>query len=148
MRILLIRHGEAEKETAFIKNKDRKLTEKGIKEVEKTSEILFKYLQSKKLNIHSSPFTRTKQTAKIIAQKSNSHIEEEKELLQEDWTLVKPFLEEDCINIFVSHHPFIQSYLKELTGAYIPVCTASCFVIDYNKEKNKGILVAYITPRI
>lgn len=35
MRILLIRHGEAEKETAFIKNKDRKLTEKGIKEVEK-----------------------------------------------------------------------------------------------------------------
>ena len=53
MRILLIRHGEAEKETAFIKNKDRKLTEKGIKEVEKTSEILFKYLQSKGQKVHS-----------------------------------------------------------------------------------------------
>lgn len=147
MYILLMRHGQAENETAFIKNADRNLTEKGEKDVKTISEVISKYFRDKKMKIFTSPYLRTRRTAEIFAKISGvNEVETVRELLQEEWYLTKSLIEENFVNVFVSHHPFLQSYLNELTGAYIQVSTASCIIIDYDKFTRKGKLIAYITP--
>lgn len=149
MYILLIRHGTAQAETAFITNRYRDLTEDGKKDVEITSKIIMNYFSDKKFKIHTSPYLRTRKTAEIFAKISGTtEVINARELQQKEWFRTETLLEENVVNVLVSHHPFIQSYLTEITGAYIPVQTASCLIIDYDKFTRKGKLVSYITAEM
>lgn len=93
MKIFLIRHGESmqnTKENYSIGLPDHKvyLTEQGKEEAEQAGEFLKKYIEENNIDLSNSvmwvsPYTRTRQTARII----NKHLGIEK--VKEDITLIE-----------------------------------------------------------
>lgn len=150
MYLILMRHGEAVPQTEDMANRDRKLTAEGKKAVRKSARILAHFLKEKPLRIYFSPFTRTRQTARILAEEcfaEGFHMTEE--LLQGDFSLVeRHLLTEGSPVVLVSHHPFLQSYLLSTGGAAIKFETAAMAVIDYDLRWRQGKLLAYLTPAL
>ena len=150
MYLIFMRHGEAVAQTDEIANRERKLTPKGKKDVRKVSRLLSRFLKEKSLHVYFSPFVRTRQTARILAEEcfaEGFHMTEE--LLQGDFSVVANHIMADASPVvLVSHHPFLQSYLLETAGAAIEFETASIAVVDYDFQWRKGKLLAYFTPEL
>lgn len=149
MYIILMRHGEAEEETASVSNKNRELTGKGRKNAAKTADILRHFLKGNELRILTSPYRRTKQTAEIVADACGGSIEAADELMQSSW----PRTAMHCVTdgsplLLVSHHPFLQSWLMTICGAAIKFDPAAAAVIDYDPAWRQGKLIGYFTPAV
>lgn len=148
MYIILMRHGEAEPETEKLENRFRKLTGKGRKQVFRSARGLAHFLKETPIRIFSSPFTRTRETAKILSEAcftEEIHIADE--LLQGNWTMIQNHLLTEGTPIaLVSHHPFLQSYLLTAASCAIKFETAGIAVIDYDLQWKQGKLIGYFTP--
>lgn len=148
MYIILMRHGEAEAETEEVINQNRSLTPKGMRQVWKSARILARFLKERPVRIYTSPYRRTRETAAILAEECFSEgIHTAEELLQPDWKMVRNHLVQDGSPIvFVSHHPFLQSYLMTTAGAAVKFDLAGVAIIDYDIPWSQGKLMGYITP--
>lgn len=150
MYLILMRHGEAVPQTENISNRDRKLTREGKRQVRKVSRILARFLKEKPLRIYTSPFERTRQTARILSEEcfaEGLHITED--LLQGDFqTVVNHIRTEGGPVALVSHHPFLQSYLLSTGQAAIPFEPGAVAVVDYDFYQKQGQLIAYFTPQL
>lgn len=80
MKIILVRHGESEKNVNITNNKDSPLTARGKKQVEHLANRLKEYDISE---IYSSNLVRAKQTAEIISKKIKIPIKEHFQELNE-----------------------------------------------------------------
>ncbi len=149
MYIILMRHGDAEPESETVSNRNRGLTEKGIRNVGRTANILRHFLKENELRILASPYKRTRQTASIVSEACGGSVETADDLVQSSWTPIAAH----CITdgaplLLVSHHPFLQSWLMTVCGAAIQFELASAAVIDYDIRWRQGTLVGYFTPGI
>jgi len=147
MYIILMRHGEAVPQEEGMTNKERKLTPKGMRQARKTARILSHFLKDKSIRIYTSPYTRTRQTAGILAEECFAEeIHTAEELLQPNWKILRNHLITDGAPIaLVSHHPFLQAYLLSTCSAAIKFDLAGIAVIDYDLTWNTGRLVGYFT---
>lgn len=148
MYIILMRHGEAEPQTEDVANRDRRLTGKGRKQVFRSARALARFMKETPIRIFTSPFVRTRETAKILSQACfTEELHTADELLQENWHMVQNHLLTDGTPIaLVSHHPFLQSYLLTAASAAIKFETAGIAVIDYDLQWKQGRLIGYFTP--
>ena len=131
MKILLVRHGESERNVGMNCNKDSPLTEKG----EKQAEFLGKSLRKQKIDIdsiYSSNLKRSKKTAKIISQITKIPIKKNSEGLDE---YPSKYLRRKLSASFNSRVRQLKKFLKD---------------ISKDKEKDKTILIVAhgITNRI
>ncbi len=147
MYIILMRHGEAEPETGDISNRNRSLTPKGMRQVRRTARLLSKLLKENSIRIYTSPYTRTRQTAAILAEECFAEeIHTAEELVSSNWQMVLNHLISDGSPIaLVSHHPFLQSYLLSACSAAIKFELAGIAVIDYDLRWKEGKLAGYFT---
>ncbi len=147
MYIILMRHGEAEPETGDISNRSRSLTPKGMRQVRRTARLLSKLLKENSIRIYTSPYTRTRQTAAILAEECFAEeIHTAEELVSSNWQMVLNHLISDGSPIaLVSHHPFLQSYLLSACSAAIKFELAGIAVIDYDLRWKEGKLAGYFT---
>ena len=150
MYIILMRHGEAEPETEDISNRNRSLTPKGMRQARRTARVLGKFLKDNPIRIFTSPYHRTRQTAAILAEECFAEeIHTAEELVSSNWQMVLNHLVTDGAPIaFVSHHPFLQSYLLSSCSAAIKFDLAGIAVIDYDLRWKEGKLVGYFTPAL
>lgn len=149
MYIILMRHGEAEPETPDISNKQRRLTGKGRKNAERTAKMLSRFLKGNELRILTSPYRRTRETAEIVTETCGGKLEAAEELLQSAWGPVASHcVMEGGPLLFVSHHPFLQSWLMTICGAAIKFDPAAAAVIDYDAQWRKGKVIGYLTPEL
>ena len=89
MYLILMRHGEAVPQTENISNRDRKLTREGKRQVRKVSRILARFLKERPLRIYTSPFLRTRQTARILSEECFAEgLHTSEDLLQGDFQMV------------------------------------------------------------
>ena len=148
MYIILMRHGEAEPQTEETANRDRALTKRGVRQVRRNSRILSCFLKENPIRIYSSPYLRTRETARILAEECFAEeIHTADELLQSNWQTVRNHLIMDGSPIaLVSHHPFLQSYLLSTCSAAVKFDLAGMAVIDYDVSWNQGKLVGYFIP--
>ncbi len=150
MYLILIRHGEAVPQTDNIDNRDRKLTMEGKRQVRRSARILEHFLKEKPLRIYTSPFVRTRQTARILSEECYAdglHMTDD--LLQGDFRqIANHILTEGDPIALVSHHPFLQSYLLSAADSAIKFEPASMAVIDYDFRWKQGQLIAYFTPEL
>lgn len=150
MIIVLMRHGEAEPETASVSNRSRALTEHGRREVKKTAKMLGKLLGGRRVHIWASPYRRTRQTAAIVSEYVDTEgVQVTDKLLQGSWPMTaSQIVKEGDPIIMVSHHPFLQSYLLSTASAAIKFQTAAACVIDYDVAWKKGRLIGYLAPAL
>ncbi|EOQ95309.1 phosphohistidine phosphatase SixA [Leptospira wolbachii serovar Codice str. CDC] len=66
MKIILVRHGEAENATPTISDTQRELTDKGISDIHKIGRFIKNSALSVK-QVYYSPYLRTKHTAEILS---------------------------------------------------------------------------------
>lgn len=150
MYLILMRHGEAVPQTENIANKNRSLTPKGVRQARKTARILARFLKGRKIEIMTSPFLRTRQTAEILSEECKSgEVHTAEELLQGDFRLMAShLLKEGKPMVLVSHHPFLQNYLLASAGAAVKFETGSMAVVKYDLSRKEGSLLAYFTAAI
>lgn len=149
MYIILMRHGNAEPEAPGVPNRSRALTEKGIRNVERTAGMLRHFLKENELAIFTSPYKRTRQTAEIVSEICGGSVQAADELVQNSWQLAAAHcLPGEGPILFVSHHPFLQNYLMTVCGAAIQFEPAAAAVIDYDPRWRQGELTGYFTPAL
>ncbi len=111
--LLIMRHGKAEEKRPGLKDEERRLTDKGRKDVEHIAKIL----PLKPSKIYSSPMLRAKETAEIIAKVYGINYEISAELLPEKLSikaLKRLKLEENTL--LIGHAPSVEELISDLIG--------------------------------
>lgn len=147
MKLLLMRHGEAEPETSDCPGRFCRLTQKGREETAQMAEALGRLFPGTPLRILTSPFRRTRETAAIVSSVCGSAAEPAEELMQTEWTAVAA----RCVRdggplLLVSHDSCIRHYLMSVCGAVFPAAYSSAAVIEYDCRWRQGILAGYLSP--
>ncbi len=150
MYIILMRHGEAIPETEDVLNRERPLTPKGRKQAFRSAKALSRFLKETPIRIWTSPYLRTKETARILAEACfTEEIHVTDDLLQGNWQMIhNHILSGDTPIALVSHHPFLQSFLLTAASAAIKFETAGIAVLDYDVKWKQGKLIGYFTPEL
>jgi phosphohistidine phosphatase len=119
MKLIIARHGEAEASSKSGYDKDRSLTEKGKKDIEKMA-IFLKTSSINVAHIYHSDYLRTTQTAEIYASHLGSQIEiiPSNELTPEGNCMdilpqLKKFNNSEGI-LLVSHNPGVSYFAAKL----------------------------------
>ncbi|MBE7413100.1 MAG: phosphohistidine phosphatase SixA [Leptospiraceae bacterium] len=129
MKMIIVRHGEAEKDSPTGRDKDRVLTEKGVHDIKKMAEFIKK--TPLKINyIFYSPYKRTEMTAEIFANEFGvTQIQPSDKLLpSEDYGEIcndlNHFSNSDTV-LIVGHSPDVSYFCSKLIGT--GSCSSSCF---------------------
>ncbi len=143
MKLLLVRHGEAEESTPELQDKDRKLVKKGIKQMRRVGNFLSEINFSPE-RIISSPFIRAYQSADVILDEMEleMQIETEDFLLpsSEASTVVQAISQLDGNVMVVGHNPLLENVIKALTSANASLKKGGIALVDFDKEKGTGTL--------
>jgi phosphohistidine phosphatase len=157
MKIILVRHGEAEDAYQAGSDRARKLTPKGVDDIHKIGNFL-RESHIKISHIYHSPYQRTEQTAKILA--AELHLEDKIIAASElsaggDCCDLLPnfctYTNSDAV-VVVGHNPDITYFAAKLLGD--PSLThVLCFspgtsiAVNVPKEKfSKGQILWAISP--
>ena len=125
MKIILMRHGEAESKAGSDAN--RRLTISGEQEVVASAGRIVERVRPQ--SIVASPYTRAQQTAHLVRDVWNH------EILIDTWDEITPtgncaLVRDKLVGIasqdimLVTHQPFISTFIRYLTGKEIPMATA------------------------
>lgn len=122
MKIILVRHGEAEDPYHSESDRERKLTEKGVDDIHKIGAFI-RNSQLKVAEIFHSPYERTRLTAEILAQELGlgDHLLSAEELSAGcDCCNILPnlcnYTNSDAI-VIVGHNPDITHFVAKLLGS-------------------------------
>lgn len=130
MRLFLIRHGESmqnTKENSILRLPDHKvyLTEKGKIEAYEAGCFLNSYILNNKINLNKSilwisPFTRTRQTAKIINEQLEiNNIREDYRLIEQQYGLFSDGRIDELKEIFPEEFSLYDNYYQNEGKFYV-----------------------------
>ncbi|WCL51288.1 phosphohistidine phosphatase SixA [Leptospira sp. GIMC2001] len=157
MKIILVRHGEAEDVSIAGSDRRRKLTAKGTEDIHKIGSFI-RNSHIKISQIYHSPFERTKKTALILAEEL--HLEEHMVSAEEisagmDCCNLLPQLcdysNSDAI-VIVGHNPDITYFAAKLLGESaftnsLLFTPGTSIAVNVPKEKfSKGQLLWSVSP--
>ena len=155
MELILVRHGQAEKQSDQLNDRDRELTKDGKKKMLKVAAALKRYIpKNSHLYIWSSPLIRALQTATIISKvlgKDAVDVFEcigsgDLETLANEWSR----LEEDntCL-IIVGHQPYLSTWSQQICGLSLPFKKGSVAGINLlSTEHPSGSLQWFVQAEI
>ena len=154
MKLYLLRHGAAEERVSGASDYDRRLTDEGIREMERVA-LGIRYLVDGLDVILSSPLPRAHETARITAAVyengtsalavhdglASGHLNANslKELLR-SYSPQKRIM-------LVGHEPDLSDVIRYLTGATIEMKKAGLAFVDaYSVDQGGGVLRWLLTP--
>jgi phosphohistidine phosphatase len=157
MKIILVRHGEAEDIFLARSDRERKLTEKGVADIHKIGAFI-RNSHLKVTSIYHSPYERTKNTANIIASELQleDHVYSADELSAgSDCCNLLPDLY-SCSNsdaiVVVAHNPDIVFFAAKLLGAescenHLVFSPGTTIAVNVPKERfSHGQILWVISP--
>lgn len=156
MKIILVRHGEAEDILLAGSDRGRKLTEKGIADIHKIGAFI-RESHLKVTSIYHSPYERTRNTAEILAGELNleDHVYSAEELSAgSDCCDLLPDLHA-CSNsdaiIVVGHNPDIAYFAAKLIGSscenHLIFSPGTSIAVNVAKERfSQGQILWVISP--
>jgi len=150
MRLYLLRHGAADWPNWDRSDDERPLTEGGKKEMRKVAKFL-RALDIPLEEIVSSPLTRARETADIVADRFKMHVREQ-EVLGHGFDvsgLKEIFLTYPVDHLMiVGHEPSFSEVVQALTGGDCKLSKGGVAVIDLNDGDMKGRLLWLFPPKI
>jgi phosphohistidine phosphatase len=157
MKIILVRHGEAEDIFLAGSDRERKLTDKGVSDIHKIGAFI-RNSHLKVTTIYHSPYERTKNTAHIIASELHleDHVFSAKELSAgSDCCNILPDLcswsNSDAI-VIVGHNPDIAYFAAKLLGAsscenHLVFSPGTAIAVNVAKERfSHGQILWVVSP--
>lgn len=148
MELWLVRHGKAEKISAHQEDSERSLLPKGIEQATGLSQYLVDHVRGRKVEFWTSPFTRARDTARILISSFEGIPHVKAEISEGDLTSLLPLWEKSQseIHIVVGHEPFLSEWLRRFTGQKIDFQTGSLAKIQVsNWIPPKGKLLLYLS---
>ena len=150
MRLYLLRHGAADWPNWDRPDDERPLTDRGKKEMRKVAKFL-RALDIPLEEIVSSPLTRARETADIVADCFKMHVREQ-EVLGHGFGVsgLKEILRTYPVDhlMIVGHEPSFSEVVQELTGGDCKLSKGGVAVIDLNDGDLKGRLLWLFPPKI
>jgi len=155
MKLYLLRHGSAEERHEGKSDRERKLTQEGIAEMEGVARGISRLVGELDL-ILSSPLVRALETAKIVAAEIRvlgGPVQVSNNLASGafDWRSLHKLLAEmpsEHRVMLVGHEPDFSEMVRELTGGVVEMRKAGLAYIDlYRLEPGGGVLRWLLTPR-
>lgn len=147
MLLLFMRHGKAEEKKPGIKDEDRRLTDEGRRD----AEYIARVLPVKPSIVYSSPLTRARETAEIIARLHGVSLKIVDELSPSKASL-DSIRKLELINntLLVGHAPSIENIVSEIIGGgNIKLKAGAVAGVELEEVgRGKGKLVFLITPQI
>ncbi|MBL0953891.1 MULTISPECIES: phosphohistidine phosphatase SixA [Leptospira] len=157
MKIILVRHGEAENSTPTISDSQRELTDKGRSDIHKIGKFIKNSSLSVK-QVYYSPYTRTKHTAEILSEelKYNGEMVASDDLAAgrgctDIISCLVNFSNSDTV-LLVGHNPDITYFAAKLLGnssvaENLVFQPGSTIAINVAREKfNHGQIIWAISP--
>lgn len=157
MKIILVRHGEAENASGTISDSQRDLTDKGVSDIHKIG----KFIKNSSLavkQVYYSPYTRTKHTAEILSEelKYSCEMVPSDDLLAgkgctDIISCLVNFTNSDTV-LLVGHNPDITFFAAKLLGnssaaANLIFQPGSTIAINVAREKfAHGQIIWAISP--
>jgi len=152
--LILIRHGKAEKLTSGMHDFDRELTGAGRREVKDAVAGIALYIEpGSRVQVWTSPLTRARQTARILADGLHrAALVEREEIPGGDLMGLAAYwgdMGEKDVVIIVGHEPYLSEWCNRLTGAILPFKVASAAGIEMKDPHTlEGKLRWYAHPGI
>ncbi len=146
-QMILIRHGKAE-DHGVRPDFDRKLTEKGIRELQEMAPVLAQWLEGKESVVISSPLVRARETADIIVKALHCPLEEETWVAdgvfsQLEATKNRP---EDVV-LVIGHNPTFDDWHYALTGEQAHFKKGAVAVYAWERDDSPATLIWMRTAR-
>lgn len=113
LKIMIFRHGEAEERRPGIPDEERRLTEKGRKDIEAVAKIL----PWKPSRVYTSPLIRAIETAKIVSKIYNVEVVVT-HILKPEITSIESIKSLNLVDgvVLVGHSPSIEVLISSLIG--------------------------------
>ena len=147
MLLLFMRHGKAEEKKPGMKDENRRLTDEGRQDVE----FIARALPVKPSVVYSSPLTRARETAEIIARLYGVDLKIVDELTPSKASLDSIRKLELVDNtLLVGHAPSIENIVSEIIGGgNVKLKAGAVAGVELEEVgRGKGKLVFLITPQI
>ena len=147
MKLVIVRHGEAEEKKPWIPDEDRRLTEKGRKDVECIAKLIPWRIEV----VYTSPLKRAVETAEIIASIHKAEVRVSDFLRPENVSIENiSKLEFKEVTALVGHAPSIELLLRDLIGGgRIKLKAGAAAGIETESiSKGSAVLIYILTPDI
>ena len=140
MRIIFLRHGEAEELHPLGVDEARSLTDRGRRRTRKMLKAIDKLIPKKcRVQIWSSPLLRAVQTADVLAETYEIKTKVYSAISNGDLDSLLDSLaqlsKDDCVFI-VGHQPFLSEWLERLTGVSLPFKKSGTAALWYDPAAN------------
>lgn len=135
MELILMRHGKAEERGSRPTDEERELTEKGREKAEAAAKGLAGMIKrDAPVTIWTSPITRARQTAEIVAcEIKGAEIAAKEALVHGDLEALHRDLQEfdrEGTLILVGHEPYLSHWGARIAGAVLPLKPAAAMAIE------------------
>ena len=150
MKLLFLRHGEADWPDWNRPDDERPLTKRGQKEMKRVAEFL-ELLDFRADAILSSPLPRARQTAEIVAERMGKEVTIEPNLAHgfNSKRLRKMIGHTDAAEVMiVGHEPEFSQVIKELTGGKVKLSKAGVALLEIDRDASAGELRWLFPPKI
>jgi len=150
MRVYFLRHGDADWPDWDGPDEERPLNRRGKKEMRRVAKFLC-VLELTPDEILTSPLTRARQTADIVAERFKLHVREE-DTLAGGFTadglkdLVRKYHVDDLM--VVGHEPNFTDVIAEVTGADCKLSKGGFALVELDDKKLEGRLLWLFPPKI
>lgn len=149
MKVLFLRHGEADWPGWDKPDEERPLTRRGRKEMRRVGKFLAR-LRFCPDAILSSPLVRAHQTAQIVAKILGVELKIESDLAHGfDAKRLRRMLDEGFGSVvIVGHEPEFSGVVKELTGGKVKLAKAGIALVETDADCKSGELRWLFPPKI
>ncbi|MGC9105572.1 MAG: phosphohistidine phosphatase SixA [Thermoprotei archaeon] len=156
LRLIIVRHGEAEPKVEGLEDKERKLVKKGVKQMRRVAEFL-DHMDYKVDRVVSSPYVRAYQSAEAIVEELGEDLKIETipelepevdpaKLLEKIKALDQQGAEATVV--IVGHEPQLSAFIKLVTGADVEMKKGGVAVIEFDPNEGKGKLELLVTQKL
>ncbi len=146
VKIVFFRHGRAEAKTSRVSDSERRLTERGKREVLGSAAALSCF---KPARILSSPYRRAVETSEILSSRLGIAFEIVRWLAPGDEPGLEELFEKDIHEgtVLVGHNPWLEIVVTELAGGRIKLKPGGFAVLSVEApQPGGGVLLALWTP--
>ena len=150
MKLLFLRHGEADWPGWDKPDDERPLTRRGQKEMKRVAEFL-ELLDFCADAILSSPLPRARETAEIVAERMGKKVTIEPKLAHgfNSERLRDMIARTDAAQVMiVGHEPEFSQVIEELTGGKVKLSKAGVALLEIDRDARVGELRWLFPPKI
>lgn len=148
MKILMIRHGQAEDRDLGKADELRELTQEGIEELENNAGYLALYLRDESVRLIASPLRRSLMTAEILTRAGLGEARAMDFVATGNFGTLKRMVKAspETTHVIVGHSPHLEDWIFAITNQWLEMKKGACALIEISDETDFTGFVTWYLP--